>query len=296
MLAPTKYAARPAWAADEAIWTAIIEKDRRSDGKFVYVAVTTGIYCRPSCPARNPHRRNTLIFANAAQAEAQGYAACRRCHPNSLTPAEESIKAALDYIEVHVGERFTLATLSRVSGFSPHHLRETFQKIVGLSPKDFSDVRRIARFKEHLRAGHSVSSACYEAGFGSSRALYEKARHRLGMTPASYKRGGRSQQISFVLAASALGRILIARTPQGVCAVLIGENDSQLAAALRREFPHGAFAPQSPRADKNGAKSGSKGKWESEIRACETEDPLISNLPLNLRRRILQARLWNRLT
>jgi AraC family transcriptional regulator of adaptative response/methylated-DNA-[protein]-cysteine methyltransferase len=141
-------------------WHAVVKKDRHYDGKFVYAAVTTGIYCRPSCPARNPQRRNTLIF---------------------LT--EKSIKAALDYIETHLDQAITLNTLSQVSGLSPHHLQETFKRIVGLSPKAFCDARRIARFKQYLRAGQSISSACYEVGYGSSRALYEKTtRFSLGRT------------------------------------------------------------------------------------------------------------------
>src|ERR1700686_1095671 len=140
-------------------WHAVVRKDRRYDGKFVYAAVTTGIYCRPSCPARNPQRRNTLIFLTAAEAERQGYLACLRCHPNSLAPAEKSIKAALDYIEAHLDQTITLRTLSQVSGLSPHHFREIFQRIVGLSPKAFCDARRIERFKHLVRAGESISSA-----------------------------------------------------------------------------------------------------------------------------------------
>lgn len=87
---------------DEAAWEAVVKKDRNYDGRFVYAAVTTGIYCRPSCPARNPQRRNTLIFVDGPKAEGQGYTACRRCYSNSLTPAEETIKATLDYIETHL--------------------------------------------------------------------------------------------------------------------------------------------------------------------------------------------------
>jgi AraC family transcriptional regulator of adaptative response/methylated-DNA-[protein]-cysteine methyltransferase len=178
-------------------WHAVVKKDRHYDGKFVYAAVTTRIYCRPSCPARNPHRRNTLIFLTTAEAERQGYISCLRCHPNSLTPAERSIKAALDYIEAHLDQTITLSTLSQVSGFSPHHLQETFKRIIGLSPKSFCDARRIARFKQHLRAGQSISNACYEVGDGSSRAPYEKTRKGLGMTPAVYRHGGKGIHICY---------------------------------------------------------------------------------------------------
>src|SRR3984957_16669594 len=248
-------------------WHAVVKKDRHYDGKFVYAAVTTGIYCRPSCPARNPQRRNTFIFLTAAEAERQGYVGCLRCHPNSLAPAEKSIKAALDYIETHLDQPITLLTLSQVSGLSPHHLRETFQRIVGLSPKAFCDARRIARFKQLLRAGESISSACYQAGFGSSRALYEKTKQGLGMTPATYRRGGAGSQIRYTITDSALGPLLIARVEQRPCAVLLEQDEDALVSELRREFPNAGVRQQS------------SPKWGA-MRRSPGEDPLMSKLPM----------------
>jgi AraC family transcriptional regulator, regulatory protein of adaptative response / methylated-DNA-[protein]-cysteine methyltransferase len=165
-------------------WHAVVKKDRRYDGKFVYAVVTTGVYCRPSCPARNRHRRNTLIFLTTLEAEQCGYVSCLRCHPKSLTPAERSIKAALEYVEGHFDQTITLNTLSQVSGLSSHHLQETFKRIIGLSPKAYCDARRIARFKRHLQAGQSISNACYEVGYGSSRALYERTSKGLRNDPS----------------------------------------------------------------------------------------------------------------
>jgi AraC family transcriptional regulator of adaptative response/methylated-DNA-[protein]-cysteine methyltransferase len=264
-------------------WDAVLNKDRRYDGKFVYAAVTTSIYCRPSCPARNPQRRNTLIFVTATEAERQGYVACLRCHPNSLTPAEKSIKAALDYIEAHLDQTITLTTLSQVTGFSPHHLQETFKRIVGLSPKAFCDARRIARFKQCLRAGQSISSACYEVGFGSSRALYEKTRKGLGMTPAVYRHGGKGIHVCFAITDSLLGSVLIAGTEHGLCVVLLGEDEDFLLRELRAEFPRAIF------------KQESSAKWKAAVLSCKDEDPLLSKLPVSLRGRVFQARVWNSL-
>lgn len=264
-------------------WHAVLKRDRHYDGKFVYAAVTTGIYCRPSCPARNPQRRNALIFLTSAEAERQGYVACLRCHPNSLTPAEKSIKAALDYIEAHLDQTITLNTLSQVSGLSPHHLQETFKRIVGLSPKAFCDARRIARFKQYLRAGQSISSACYEVGYGSSRALYEKTRKGLGMTPAVYRRGGDGIRVCYAVTGSAFSSVLVAGTKQGLCAVLLGEDEKVLLRELRQEFPRAVF------------KQESSAKWKAAVLSCEDEDPLMSTLPVSLRGRILQARVWNSL-
>jgi AraC family transcriptional regulator of adaptative response/methylated-DNA-[protein]-cysteine methyltransferase len=164
--------------SDTTWWDAVLRRDRTYDGKFVYVAITTGIYCRPSCPSRRPHRRHALIFSGAAEAESAGYVPCLRCHPNSLTHAERSIKAALDYIRVHVDRRITLDELSEASGLSPNHLQQTFKRIVGVSPKAFANAQRLIRFKRLVRAGASVSSACYEVGYGSSRALSLKQRRR----------------------------------------------------------------------------------------------------------------------
>jgi AraC family transcriptional regulator, regulatory protein of adaptative response / methylated-DNA-[protein]-cysteine methyltransferase len=266
----------------EAAWTALLRRDRHYDGRFVYAAVTTGIYCRPSCPARIPYRRNTLIFWTAPEAERQGYVPCLRCHPQSpLTPAEESIRTALNYIEAHLDQAITLNTLSQVSGLSPHHFREIFKRIVGLSPKAFCDAQRIARFKHLLRAGESISSACYQAGFGSSRALYEKTKQGLGMTPAAYRRGGAGSHIRYTITDSALGRLLIAGVEHRLCAVLLGQNEDVLVSELRNEFPNA------------GVKRQSSAKWESVMRLSPGEDPLMSKLPMNMRRRIYQANVWH---
>jgi AraC family transcriptional regulator, regulatory protein of adaptative response / methylated-DNA-[protein]-cysteine methyltransferase len=266
-----------------AAWHAVLKKDRHYDGKFVYAAVTTGIYCRPSCPARNPHRRNALAFLTAAEAERQGYVACLRCHPNSLTPAEKSIKSALDYIESHLDQVITLNTLSQVSGLSPHHLQETFKGIVGLTPKAFCDARRIARFKQYLRAGQSISSACYEVGYGSSRALYAKTGKRLGMTPSVYRRGGKGIRVSYGITDSALGSVLVACTDQGTCVVLVGEDEGLLLRELREELPGAVI------------KHESSAKWKAAVESCQDEAPLLSKLPVSLRGRVFQARVWNSL-
>ena len=258
----------------------MLKRDRYYDGKFVYAAVTTGIYCRPSCPARSPQRRNTLLFRTAVDAERQGYAACLRCHPQALlTPTEDRIKAALYYIEAHLDRIITLETLSEVSDLSPHHFRETFKRIVGLSPKSFHDACRVSAFKQLLRAGESISSACYQVGFGSSRALYEKTRQGLGMTPAAYQHGGRGIDIRFAICASTSGPVLIARTPLGVCAVLFGHNAPVLTDELREEFPRANVQRQSPF------------KWKNLIISGVNEDPLISRLPPSLQKQVLQAKV-----
>jgi AraC family transcriptional regulator of adaptative response/methylated-DNA-[protein]-cysteine methyltransferase len=268
-------------------WNAILKRDRRHDGKFVYAALTTGIYCRPSCPARHPHRRNTLLISTAAEAEADGFIACRRCFPetDALTHAELSIKSALEWIETHIQQPITLGALSQITGLSPNHLQQTFKRIVGLSPKSFCDARRLAHFKNYIKQGASVSNASYLAGYGSSRALYEKATQGMGMTPGVYGRGGRGTHINYALFPTNLGRTLVAATSHGICAILVGNDDKQLVKMLRREFPNSLLT----------RKNASWAKWNATVNLCQEEDRLVSVLPLDLRRRIFQAKAWKAL-
>jgi AraC family transcriptional regulator of adaptative response/methylated-DNA-[protein]-cysteine methyltransferase len=263
----------------------VLLRDRLHDGKFVYVALTTGIYCRPSCPARHPHRRNTVLVETAAEADRLGYTACRRCHPDALAPAERSIRAALIYIETRLGHATTLKTLSQVSGLSPNHLQQTFQRIVGLSPKEYCDARRLACFKERLRAGDSITDACYRVGFGSSRALYQQASTHLGMTPSTYRRRGVGVRIRYASIASMLGRVLVAGTQKGICAVLVGANDRTVIGQLREEFPMAVFIR-----DRIAPKH-----WTASVASCQREDPLLATLPLEFRVRLLQAKVWKNL-
>lgn len=266
-------------AADTA-WNAILARDRHSDGKFVYAALTTGIYCRPSCPARHPLRRNTLLFATAGEAEKEGFIACGRCCPgsNSQTLAEKCVRAVLDYIEAHSNLTITLATLSQVTGLSPNHLQETFKRIAGISPKAFCDARRLAHFKMCLRAGESIVNASYSVGYGSSRALYERASKSMGMTPSTYQGGGEGVRIRYAIFA---GRTLVASTALGVCAVLLAENENLLFRQLKEEFFKALLARERTPPT----------TWAAAIRSAQHEDPLLSQLSSPLRGRLFQAKV-----
>jgi AraC family transcriptional regulator, regulatory protein of adaptative response / methylated-DNA-[protein]-cysteine methyltransferase len=156
---------------------------------------------------------------------------------------------------------------------------------VGLSPKEFCDARRLARFRERLRVGESISDACYGAGYGSSRALYEKASTHLGMTPATYQRGGVGIRIRYASIGSTLGRVLLAGTQEGICAILLGEDDRTLIRRLRAEFPLAVLTrdPIAPR------------RWTTAMESCQREDPLLARLPLECRVRIFQAKVWKTL-
>lgn len=227
---------------EEEAWAAVIRRDRRYDGAFVFAVSTTGIFCRPSCPARRPDRRNVGFFSTPEEAREAGYRACRRCHADDPdgTPAEKAVEEARAYIEAHLDEPITLHTLADEVGMSPYHLHKVFKRLVGLSPKKYHDARRLEAYKAHVRETGDVLDAGFAAGFGSSRALYGLAQDGLGMTPGTYSRGGDRLGIRYTIVPSPFGRLLVAVTARGVCAVSLGEDDASLTADLEDEFAHAA--------------------------------------------------------
>ncbi len=226
--------------ADEARWRAVLDRDPRSDGGFVFAVRTTGVYCRPSCPARRPHRENVTFFEGPDAAEEKGFRACRRCHPRDADPRAARtalVRRACARLDEDRGEPWRLSALAKAVGASPRHLLRTFKEVLGVTPRQYADARRLAAFKGKLRKGDSVTGALYDVGFGSSSRLYEDVQGRLGMTPATYRRGGRGMSIGYTLAESPLGRLLVAATARGVAAVSLGDSDAVLSSALRAEYP-----------------------------------------------------------
>jgi AraC family transcriptional regulator, regulatory protein of adaptative response / methylated-DNA-[protein]-cysteine methyltransferase len=228
----------PLLRSAEDAWRAVEGRDEALDGAFVYAVVTTGVYCRPSCPSRRPRRENVRFFSTPEEARREGFRACARCGPDSsAVRARRAVEQAVKVIEHRLSERLTLRGLGKEVGLSPYHLQRTFKRLCGLSPRAFQDACRLSSFKERVRSGESVGEAAYGAGYGSSRGLYESARARLGMTPGTYRRGGEGETIRFATCATILGRLLLAATDRGVCAVAIGEGPAEVEAGLRDEFP-----------------------------------------------------------
>jgi AraC family transcriptional regulator of adaptative response/methylated-DNA-[protein]-cysteine methyltransferase len=220
-------------------WRSVLARDPSADGAFVFAVRSTGIYCRPSCPARRPRRHNVSFFANPAGAERAGFRACRRCHPREESMHEQQatlIRQACEIIEASAEAPPSLATLSRRIGYSPHHLQRMFRRVTGVSPRQYAEAVRAGRLRGGLRAGAPVADALYEAGFGSASRLYERAPSELGMTPAAYRRGGRGIPVSYALARSPLGTLLVATTARGVCAVRLGDSATALETDLKREL------------------------------------------------------------
>ena len=200
-----------------------------------------------------------------------------------MTPAEHGVKVVLDHIEAHFEHTTTLRSLARISGLSPNHLQQMFTRIVGLSPTMFLGYRRCTRFKELLRSGESIGGAAHAVGYGSSRAVYEKAGSSLGMTPATYGRGGAGVQVRYAVASGARGLVLAAWTDRGICALKAGEEDGALLRELIHEFPRSCLVPDGAMCE----------AWIAAVKACPPEDPLLQKWPLRVRRDLFQAKLWD---
>src|SRR5438067_179550 len=230
--------------ADDTRWEAVVARDRRADGEFVYAVRSTGIYCRPSCASRRPRRSVVSFFDDPAHAELAGFRACRRCRPRELAAADpwvDKIRRACVYL-ANVDGHPSLAMLARRIGGSPYHLQRNFKRLVGVSPREYADAVRLRKVKTRLRRGDPVTGAMLDAGYGSSSRFYERAVPKLGMSPSVYRRGGAGMSIKYAIVDSPLGRLLVGATPRGVCAVAMGASDAELEGALAREYPAASVA------------------------------------------------------
>ncbi len=219
---------------DDRRWQRVLARDARADGLFVTAVRSTGIYCRPSCPARHPLRKNVVFLPSPDSAERAGFRPCRRCRPREVDAQKQAVQTACRYIEAHLDERLTLAEVAGRVHLSPFHFQRTFKRLMGVSPRQYAAACREAAFKRGLKKESHVTRAVYTAGYGSPSRIYEHA--RLGMTPTAYRRGGQGMTIRYAIADSPLGRLLVAATEAGVCFVSLGDSDKALEAALRGDY------------------------------------------------------------
>lgn len=227
----------------EVFWRAVQAKDARFDGAFVFGVKTTGIFCRPSCSAKPAKRENIEFFDGIERAEINGFRACLRCKPKSVNETDPQIEIVLRACElIDAGDQLSLQDLSTTLDLSPSYFQRTFKEIVGTSPKKYGEAKRLERFKEKIKGGSDVVTAMYEAGYGSSSRLYEKASENLGMTPAIYKKGGKGMNINYIITDCELGKLLVARTPRGICSVTFGDSAKELRENLSKEFPNAEIA------------------------------------------------------
>lgn len=283
-------------------WNSVLSRDKESDGAFIYGVVTTGIYCRPSCPSKRPKRENVKFFPSAQIAEREGFRACQRCGPGSNGDSIAAIQRARAFIDRSItdfgDERLTLGRIAREAGLSPHHLQRRFKAVVGITPAEYSRARRSEKLKEELKRGESVSRATYGAGYGSSSRVYESADAQLGMTPATYQRGGAGAHIDYVVAKTSLGYLLVAATERGVCAVTLGDDPTTLEVVLANEYPAAirqrVASGESPMMP-NAAPSSQLASWVSDIVASIEGRRAGSELPLDLRATAFQWKVWREL-
>jgi AraC family transcriptional regulator of adaptative response/methylated-DNA-[protein]-cysteine methyltransferase len=272
---------------DAVLWKAVRDRDVAWDGVFVYAVRSTGVYCRPTCASRRPRPENVRFFAVPDAAEREGFRPCRRCAPRSTRPpvAVERVRAACLAIASRPDGAISLNALARAVGGNAVHLLRTFKRTLGITPREYADACRIGCLKTGLRAGEGVAAATFAAGYGSGSRVYERSSATLGMTPAAYARGGRGETVTYTIVSSSLGRLLVAATARGVCAVKIGDADSALERDLRAEYPAAAVA----RDDAHFS------HWVARI--VESLEPGAPDprLPTDVRATAFQRRVWREL-
>ena len=233
--------ARPAMMPtidDDEAWAAFERRDRRWDGRVIGAVTTTGIYCKPSCPARRPKREHVLFFADAESARTAGYRACLRCKPDEVGRDREAVARAVTLIE-QAEEPPRLDHLASAVGYAPHHFQRLFTREMGVSPAAYARGLRAGRAQSNLRKDKSVTEAIYDSGYAAPSRFYADARDRMGMTPSAWRDGGRGETIRYAMLDTPLGRMLVAATSKGICRLTFDEDE----AALNRRFPNADIRP-----------------------------------------------------
>jgi AraC family transcriptional regulator of adaptative response/methylated-DNA-[protein]-cysteine methyltransferase len=273
-------------------WQAVVDRDADQNGKFVFAVSSTGIFCRPSCPARRPRRENVTFFRAPETAEKAGYRACLRCRPKTASgnPRVETVKAICRHIEQHLDENITLTQLGKIFQQSAFHLQRTFKTVLGVTPRAYAESCRMNQLKQNLQAGHSVTRAMYDAGYSSSSRLYERTASQLGMTPDKYRRGAIAAVIRYTLTDSPLGRMLIATTDKGICAINFANSDDELEQGLKHEFP---FAIR--RRDDKALAERKKALLLHMNGSNKSRYKLPASLPLDIQATAFQRRVWSHL-
>lgn len=275
------------FSGDEARWEAVACRDQSADGHFYYSVETTGVYCRPSCPARRPHRENVRFHPSRDAAERAGFRPCKRCRPDQAALREEwaaAVARACRSIET-AEETPDLAHLASAAGMSRFHFHRVFRSITGVTPKAYADAWRARRMREELARRETVAEAIYEAGFGSNRGFYAVSSAELGMTPTDFRSGGAGMTIRFAVGACTLGSILVAATERGVCAIMLGDDPETLVRALDDAFPKADLVGGDPSFELLVARV-----------VGYVEAPAVGlDLPLDVRGTAFQRRVWSAL-
>ena len=265
-------------------WRRIVARDRSADGSFWYSVSSTGVYCRPSCPARTAHPRFVRIHDTLDAARATGCRPCGRCHPEAPSLHEQNrdlVERACALLRDSPHE-LPLGVLATLVNRSPSHLHRLFKTFTGLTPKAFQVACRAERLRAALDGDTTVTTALYDAGYGSSGAFYAQAAGVLGMQPGRFRAGGVRETLHFALGQCSLGAILVASSPRGVAAIALGDDPAQLLHDVQQRFP---------RARLIGADPGYEALVAQVVGMVERPD-LGCELPLDIRGTAFQQRVW----
>ena len=272
--------------SDTIKWKAIIARDSSKDGSFVFGVRSTGIYCKPSCPARHPHIEQVVFFSLPEDAERYGFRACKRCHPNKQGDLKtETVQRVCKFIDRNLNEKLTLKTLSREASLSPYHFHRTFKKTLGITPRDYVEARRLEKVRDSLRKGETVTNALYGAGFTSRGRLYEKRSSQLGVNPGTFRRGGEGLSIHYTIIDSPIGRLLLGATGKGLCAVCIAASDDAVEASLKEDY----YAADLYRNDQQ------MRKWAEEFVKYFEGRELPRDLPVDIQATAFQWNVWKQI-
>lgn len=267
-------------------WQQVVARDTNADGQFFYSVKTTGIYCRPSCGARQPRPENVDFHLTIVAAEAAGFRPCKRCKPDQVTTNEYAGKVAAACRMIEEAETLpSLAQLAAHAGWSPFHFHRIFKSITGLTPRAYAHACRAQRLRQTLDAGMKITDAIYEAGFESNSRFYASASDTLGMKPKQYAKGGMNTHIHFAIAESGLGSLLVASSAKGVCAISLGDNPETLLRELQDRFPCAELV-------------GGDQEFETIIVAVVglIETPALTlDLPLDIQGTVFQQKVWQAL-
>jgi AraC family transcriptional regulator of adaptative response/methylated-DNA-[protein]-cysteine methyltransferase len=274
-------------ANDEVRWAAVVARDPAFDGLFFTAVETTGVYCRPSCPAKRPNRRNVRFYDTAEEAEKAGFRACRRCKPTEpslLQQHAEKVREACRLIEAADAEP-KLDDLAAAVGLSPYHFQRIFKAALGVTPKAYAMAHRAKRVREGLGRSATVTQAIYDAGFNSTGRFYATSSRVLGMTPSQFRSGGSNAEIRFAISACSLGSILVAASEKGICAILFGDDPKKLRDDLERQFPRAGLAKAANDFE----------QLVSKVVAFVEYPRAGLDLPLDIRGTAFQHRVWEAL-
>src|SRR6266850_4430763 len=273
--------------ADDPRWARIVARDRTADGRFWYSVMSTGVYCRPSCPSRTANPRNVQLHDTLEAAKATGFRPCRRCNPDgpSIDCENAAIVAKACRLIEQSEEQPSLTELADAVGRSAGYFHRLFKAATGLTPKDYAAAHRAGKVREGLASGSSVTEAIYDAGYNSSGRFYEKSTDMLGMTPTQFKTGGTNEEIRFALGQTSLGAILVASSKKGVASILLGNDPDALLRQLQDRFPKAKLI---------GADKDYEGLVARVVGFVEA--PQIGlDLPLDVRGTAFQRRVWQAL-